>query len=93
MTTYANPYAERVARGVERLEEHFVDHNWRRDINPDTMCIDDFYLCVLAQLFGNYTEGLYELGIKTRSEEIEYGFEVDGGDDPDELTQAWLDVL
>jgi hypothetical protein len=87
-------YAARVATGAALLDEHGNGNGWRRDINKGTLNINDFYLCVLAQLFGNYSAGLQELGLFTTSEAIEHGFDVEMGvDDSDELTSAWLDIL
>jgi hypothetical protein len=93
MTTYANKYVERVACGIERLDEKLGEFAWQRGIDPYALAIDDYYLCVLAQLFGNYGEGFRELGLGSKDEAIACGFEVDDLDNPDELTQAWLDVL
>lgn len=85
--------AEKVACGIDRLNTYFGNTDWQRLINRDTLCIEDYYECVLAQLFGSFGNGRLELGL-TRSDELACGFDVDMGFvDQDKLTAAWLDAL
>lgn len=82
---------QRVANGAELLTAEYVG-DWRADINRDTLVIDDFYLCVLAHLYGNYSAGVDALGL-TQEQAVAHGFDVAPGEDADALTAAWLDVL
>jgi hypothetical protein len=84
-------YTEPVSLGADALTEYFGNDTWREEINPYTLRIDCVWSCVLAQVFGSYSEGCNELGLTTMSQEVSHGFyPVPGVDNPDELTDAWL---
>ena len=58
---------------------------WRAEINLETMLIRKFNLCVLAQLYGSYEEGLRVLGLLEDFEEVfRHGFSLPSG-----MGQPW----
>lgn len=57
-----NTIESRVQRGIELLDEHY-DHEWRHAIVPSDIRMNDGGKCVLAQLFGDYVDGLKTLGL------------------------------
>ena len=81
-------YAAKVKSGIALLDAHFGGSSWKTDIDLDTLDLGSCGVCVLGQLFGDYSEGLDELGIGGG---YSYGFDSTGSFR--ELTQAWKDAL
>lgn len=90
MTTYA----DRVARGIEILNDR--DPDWREMIDAAILDMSDAWLCILGQRFGEYTQGLDELapgpGIDHGAWAISHGFE-DANGFYGELTATWKMAL
>lgn len=82
-------YTSKVTSGIQLLNAHFGNENWKKDIDLDTLDLGSCGVCVLGQLFGDYSEGLDELGIGGG---YAYGFDVSTGSFRD-LTAAWKDAL
>lgn len=82
-------YASVVKNGVEILDNHFGDRSWTKKIDLDNLDLGSCGVCVLGQLFGDYTEGLDELGL---SGGHSYGFDASSGSYR-ELTAAWKEAL
>lgn len=82
-------YTSKVQSGIDLLNAHFGGSSWKKDIDLDTLDLGSCGVCVLGQLFGDYSEGLDELGIGGG---YAYGFDVSSGSFRD-LTQAWKDAL
>lgn len=80
--------AERVAKGVERLDKRGPLY-WRRRVDPDTLDLRSPFCCVLGQVYGSYTEGLDALELGSS---VDYGFN-SYGYDWSELTNEWKRVL
>lgn len=82
-------YAAKVKSGIALLDAHFGGSSWKTDIDLDTLDLGSCSVCVLGQLFGNYSDGLDELGIIGG---YSYGFDQSSGSFRD-LTAAWKDAL
>lgn len=82
-------YAAKVAEGVKFLDEN-ASSDWRSEIDLDNLRLESCEVCVLGQIFGQYEDGLSELGIDSY-EATGYGFSTNGS--WQELTQAWKDAL
>lgn len=87
-------YAAKVAAGIKFLDSKVssgrVPANWRDQIKLDNLDLGSCDVCVLGQLFGDYADGQYELGLDTWDSKS-YGFNTDYSFA--ELTQAWKDAL
>ena len=83
-------YTSKVKSGIQLLNAHFGNENWKKDIDLDTLDLGSCGVCVLGQLFGDYSDGLDELGIDGGRA---YGFDVTSTGNFRELTQAWKDAL
>lgn len=83
-----------IFRGAEALDAHFAKHglgDWRSRIDTDILDLQTFATCILGQLFGDFNDGLIELGFQYE-EAIECGF-AGAFDRYDVLTNEWLDYL
>jgi hypothetical protein len=87
---------ERVQRGIDKLNESVPD--WRKRVNPDKLSLStvircsDGLGCPLAQLYGNYVDGLEAIGLyATNINPADYGFEANTLKQPeyDALTAEW----
>lgn len=78
-------YAARVAKGVALLDEKRP--GWEREIDLDTLDIENGTSCVTAQLSGTsaWYDGMYALDLTMRTY-TEHGFRVDDGDQDDYAT-------
>lgn len=81
-------YTSKVQSGIALLNAHFGGSSWKKDIDLDTLDLGSCGVCVLGQLFGDYSDGLDELSIGGG---YSYGFDTSGSFH--ELTQAWKDAL
>lgn len=85
--------AERVARGVKLLDNHMPE--WRDKIYWQLFRMDDIYMCILGQLFGNYAIGKNALKIEEFAG-ADFGFDrnifekIEGGPDYPDYEAAWL---
>lgn len=92
----------RINRGVAVLNDYFRGRRWLYRLNVSELDVNDFFHCVLAQLFGSYVDGRFQLTafvetaygvtISDRTEwAADHGFDV--ADDDEEnvasLTEAW----
>jgi hypothetical protein len=88
------PY-DAVARGAALLDEKVPD--WREHITIDQLDMGDCALCVLGQCFGDFVDGLEELGIDDDDARpgSYYGFDRLGtrADAYERLTAAWREEL
>lgn len=79
----------RAKRGKERLEA--VVPEWRDMVDWTQFDISSMSYCILAQIFGNYFDGLRELKIPLGSD---YGFDLNSWDyekeNKDNLNKIWL---
>jgi hypothetical protein len=75
--------AERVARGVARLDAHRPE--WRRRLSFSMLDMESPTLCILGQVFGTYDSGLYALAIESFAQATECGFAATPG-----LQHYWL---
>ena len=87
-------YAAKVAAGISFLDSKVssgkVPANWRDKISLDTLDLSSCGVCVLGQLFGDYSDGKYALDIDNYDTK-DYGFNTDY--DFQQLTAAWKDAL
>lgn len=87
-------YASAVAAGISFLDSKVasgkVPSNWRDKIKLDTLDLGSCGVCVLGQLFGDYSDGKYALDIDNYDTK-DYGFNTDY--DFQQLTAAWKDAL
>jgi len=81
-------YTSKIESGINLLNAHFGSESWKKDIDMDTLDLGSCGVCVLGQLFGDYSDGLVELGIAGG-----YGYGFDSTGSFRELTQAWKDAL
>ncbi|UVD39747.1 hypothetical protein SEA_ROSEPHARIE_84 [Streptomyces phage RosePharie] len=82
-------YTTQVQSGIKLLDGYFGSRAaWTKDIDLDTLDLGSCGVCVLGQLFGDYSEGLDTLNIGGG---YSYGFDTSGSFR--ELTQAWKDAL
>lgn len=77
-----------VANGMSFLDAE--KPGWRSELNLSRLNVASCDVCVLGQLFGDYDDGLTELGIDN-TEAKRYGFNTDG--DMSALTAAWKEAL
>ncbi len=89
------PY-DAVARGVALLDEKVP--GWREKINVETLDMGDYCICVLGQQFGDFGEGLSNLGFDLGDADLarNYGFQRLAGHSDDEyqaLTDAWREAI
>lgn len=77
-----------VANGMSFLDAE--KPGWRSELNLSRLNVASCDVCVLGQLFGDYDDGLTELGIDN-TEAKRYGFNTDG--DMAGLTAAWKEAL
>jgi hypothetical protein len=82
-------YTTQVQSGIKLLDGYYGSRSaWVNDIDLDTLDLGSCGVCVLGQLFGDYSEGLDTLNIGGG---YSYGFDTSGSFR--ELTQAWKDAL
>jgi hypothetical protein len=86
--------AERVAKGTALLDEKLP--GWWRAINLVRLELNDCQDCLLGQLFGDYDDGLPELGLSDRAAAesgfAEPGFLLERTDYPS-LGAEWVRVI
>lgn len=80
-------FSAKVAAGMALLDQERP--GWRQEIDLGTLDLGSCSVCVLGQIFGDYEDGLSELGIG--DDPYKYGFNALGG--MSTLTQAWKDAL
>lgn len=64
-------------RGAKLLDKDDRTLNWHTRINTDTFDQEDFWECILGQLFGSYVLGafaLQETGTVPAEDRVHYGF-------------------
>lgn len=93
--------AERVQRGVDRLDRHRVD--WADLIDPTELDMRHVHNCVLGQIFGSYFRGVDYLFGRGEQDQfdaaIDHGFNVEayGGqeyeDEYDGLNAGWRECV
>jgi len=81
-------YTAKVESGIALLDAHFGKGVWRKDIDLDSLDLGDCGVCVLGQLFGDYSTGLDALDIGSG---YSYGFDTSGS--MRDLTAAWKEAL
>lgn len=79
---------ERVQAGIAVLDE-LGPENWRELVDLNTLDMTSESMCILGQLYGEYTEGKYALSILAGSD---YGFDDRELGYP-ELVAEWKRVL
>lgn len=68
-----------VARGARLLDDHRP--GWRESVDAARLDVSDFHSCVLGQLYGSFSAGLTQLGLRLDGARIEeHGFDVLLGD-------------
>lgn len=91
-----------VMHGAQVLDAWFADNahdggkdlNWRNSINLRTLDLTQVEDCVLGQVFGDYYEGLYKLGIEDRRmTRYELGFSMYPDTETDFWTTDWDEEL
>lgn len=82
-------YTTVVTKGLDVLDAHFGGRSWTKKIDLDDLDLGSCGVCVLGQLFGDYQDGLNELGL---SGGYSYGFDTSSGSFR-ELTAAWKEAL
>lgn len=82
-------YTTVVKSGIDILDGHFGGRSWAKNIDLDNLDLGSCGVCVLGQLFGDYAEGLEELGL---SGGYRHGFDTSSGSFR-ELTAAWKEAL
>jgi hypothetical protein len=88
-----NELRERVSRGAMLLDRERPD--WAYEINLETLDLRDYEFCIVGQLWGRYSQGLYELRVDDEGELV-YGFSHDAPPHHDEwamLNEAWIDEI
>ena len=83
---------KRVAKGVALLDKK-VPNGWRECINPHTLDVSDYDLCVLGQIYGNYSLGTSALGLFSYDQRVRLGFTASYRCQHADLTAAWLKEL
>jgi hypothetical protein len=58
-----NTAADRVTRDARRLDNHFGGRQWANRIDLNTLRMNSAEHCVLGQLFGDFIDGLDEIGV------------------------------
>lgn len=77
------------------LGSHFLTAalgQWRGSIDPESLELSINEDCILGQLFGDYHEGRYQLGL-SREQAAMLGFEDDDVDIMDLLDAEWKRLL
>jgi hypothetical protein len=99
-----DPFLVRARRGAEFLDGK-LGRGWRRKIRRRDLAMEEGLYggrgtcgCILAQLGGDYSSMLEEVGLASDARIEALGFDelgVDGDHDDsyDQLTEAWLTVL
>lgn len=90
----------RARRGAKWLDKK-LGRGWRRKIRRTDLDMSSGEYtgkgdcgCIVAQLYGEFTHGLAELGIEEYVEDHRLGLDIgDEVDDYDDLTEAWLTAL
>jgi len=80
-------FGDKIKAGISLLDSE--KPGWRDLINVGTLDLANCDVCVLGQVFGNYSEGLSQLGIGGG---YAYGFDT-SSDKMGELTEAWTEAL
>ena len=70
-------YERYVIAGIDRLSNYFGSKDWVDRINVDRLSMQSTQHCVLAQLFGNFSDGMDRLGISRTQADTE-GFSLGG---------------
>jgi hypothetical protein len=98
-------FEERIKRGIALLNKKYRDvvddeTPWMWYIKPDQLDLSDKCNCVLGQVFGDYADGLYELGLQ-QDEAYFYGFSIPAYELTEigitsgfaQLTEEWKEAL
>lgn len=82
--------AERVTKGIQLLDKHFVGPSWARRISTLMLDMSDDNGCILGQLFGDFETGQIALSCTDTAED--YGFLADtkNGVTNRELSNEWV---
>jgi hypothetical protein len=86
---------ERVRKGADRLTTHYNPTHttpWVDVVDLDKLDILGSSRCVLGQLYRRYYDGLEALNLSDVSGRM-HGFDPDKGEDPQELTNAWISYV
>lgn len=84
---------EAAQAGAELLDSNGPD-NWEERICLETLDSSWYESCILGQLYGSYSDGIYNLGLRANMPTI-YGFNK-GSDSSftwEELDEAWDEVI
>lgn len=88
----ANSIADRVAKGVQILNENKPD--WRECVDADTLVMESLDDCILGQVFNGWGAGTNALGITgDRYLQTYYGFDLSEDEYLSELSQEFWDEL
>ena len=85
--TRAEVYESSVAKGAAFLDKE-ADFNWRDQIDVTTLDLGVADRCILGQLYGDYSDGVWSLGIENADElgfSTEFSYRV--------LTRYWKEEL
>lgn len=52
-------YFEQISAGMKMLD--YAKPNWRKDLDLDVLCMSDMRRCVLGQLYGDFSDGVFYL--------------------------------
>ena len=100
MVNAAEVAAERVAAGIAWMDDN-APEDWRSRIDLDRLDINDFYTCVLGQVFDNFDDRMsgYDYAVYTRmngshekAKNLGFSPEI-GGLTTRTLTTAWKRAL
>ena len=79
-------------RGANRLDHAGLAMEWAKEINLSELNMYSLWECVLGQVFGNYGDGMSELGISL-DEGYLFGFDGREVQDYDVLHNAWAGLI
>jgi hypothetical protein len=92
-SAHDDTFETRIERGMRLLDE--LEPGWRERVDLGRLDMSSCLTCILGQLYGDYTQGLSELGVWDAEA---YGFDTYGPDPTtsqryQELTAAWQEAL
>jgi hypothetical protein len=77
---------DQVRDGAALLDERII--GWRDLVDVPRLDVGSACRCILGQVFGDFYDGVHELGISYRSA-IRLGFETNSNDEYAALNDAW----
>lgn len=88
--------AERVANGVKLLDAKIGC--WVDLVDLDELSLASSYSCVIGQLYGDFGEGVQQLGITRKAQRLGFEVDLDGWNEPfgvayRELDTEWRRVI